>query len=574
MIGLNPFLCYKSSPLGRSLLSCKVLAYGVVVSICAFLAVGSFMLYRASHSLEGAVRNQKALAMQSRVDTANAAIEMWVSAHRSIIADWSRDTVVVSLVNELIKDPASPIELRENATLAAFREYIQPRIGLLEAQGFFIVGRNDISYGSMRNSNLGTVNFLTRYHPVLIEKVWNGQTVLIPPVPSDVSLDHRYSDASDYHSMFMATPVYGPDASPVAIMTLRFDSTKIVDRILRAGAFDTHEDAYAFDQHLRLVTQPASASASGGRGQNATSGMAQFFTSRVVVPGDGEYRAKPTKLAELALSARSGSLALGYISYHGQRVIGACRWNDDLAIGIACEVLENDALAQFRNARVLMRMLGISMSTLSIISIASSFVFLTFSRRSTNALRTDVLTGLANKRYIFQQLEIHMNAARRSEMPLSLIMIDVDHFKAYNDTYGHVRGDQCLKEVAKQLNGVCQRSTDLAGRFGGEEFVILLPMTNPVGAARVAWQIQERMRQAAIPHIASPVDEHVTLSIGVAVQDVDNSSQTPEELILEADTCLYEAKSNGRNRIIMAKPETAAERMHLGSRPPHIKQMP
>ena len=160
---------------------------------------------------------------------------------------------------------------------------------------------------------------------------------------------------------------------------------------------------------------------------------------------------------------------------------------------------------------------------------------------------TDALTGLANRRQFDAVLLVEWNRASRTQSPLSLLMVDIDHFKKYNDHYGHLTGDQCLRRVAATLLGCARRAGDFVARFGGEEFVLLLPGADLEEARDTAQQCLDRMRELALPHAASPVAAFVTLSIGVA-------SRTPEategvvSLINAADAAMYRAKSDGRAR--------------------------
>ncbi len=161
----------------------------------------------------------------------------------------------------------------------------------------------------------------------------------------------------------------------------------------------------------------------------------------------------------------------------------------------------------------------------------------------------DGLTGVANRRQFDIHLKREWQRLLRETEPISVIMCDVDFFKAYNDTYGHQVGDECLKQIAKILENCAQRSTDLASRYGGEEFVIVLPNTGIKGALQVADRIQHQMRALEIEHKKSEVSDYVTLSLGVACE-VPNHDRSPESLIKLADAALYEAKSQGRNCII------------------------
>ena len=176
-------------------------------------------------------------------------------------------------------------------------------------------------------------------------------------------------------------------------------------------------------------------------------------------------------------------------------------------------------------------------------------------REQTMELRSqtfaDGLTGIANRRHFDVAIEREHRRARRSGTPLSLLMIDIDHFKAYNDHYGHQKGDQCLIAVAAALDALLKRSTDLMARYGGEEFAMILPDTDTAQAAQMAEAIRARTEQLAIPHAHGGANGHVTVSIGVATQQADLAVDVAT-LIGAADGALYQAKKNGRNRAEVA----------------------
>lgn len=165
----------------------------------------------------------------------------------------------------------------------------------------------------------------------------------------------------------------------------------------------------------------------------------------------------------------------------------------------------------------------------------------------------DPLTGLANRRRFDQFLEFEWRRGIRHRSHLSLILMDVDHFKLYNDHYGHPQGDACLMAMAGVLRGVMHRSMDLSARYGGEEFVCVLPETDSEGALAVAERIRRAVEELAIPHARSLVADQVTLSLGVATM-IPLSGELPQELVKRADNALYQAKQAGRNRVVLHVP--------------------
>ena len=160
----------------------------------------------------------------------------------------------------------------------------------------------------------------------------------------------------------------------------------------------------------------------------------------------------------------------------------------------------------------------------------------------------DSLTGVANRRNFMETFDKEWKRGCRNKLSLSLIMIDVDFFKAYNDYYGHQAGDECLKNIALLLDEALARSGDMLARYGGEEFMIILPGTDIKGTAAVAEKLRKKVESAAIPHESSTINDYVTISLGIAAM-IPSVRKSKESLIGAADEALYKAKRNGRNRV-------------------------
>jgi diguanylate cyclase (GGDEF)-like protein len=164
----------------------------------------------------------------------------------------------------------------------------------------------------------------------------------------------------------------------------------------------------------------------------------------------------------------------------------------------------------------------------------------------------DGLTGLANRRLFDKTIKDELKRARRQKNSVAIIMADIDNFKAYNDTYGHQQGDQCLKKVASVLSDNAKRASDFAARYGGEEFALILPDTAESGAVKVAESIRKDILDLKLEHKNSSVDKYVTLSLGVS--SLKTEKEVNQELInsfiKKADQALYQAKENGKNQVV------------------------
>jgi diguanylate cyclase (GGDEF)-like protein len=165
---------------------------------------------------------------------------------------------------------------------------------------------------------------------------------------------------------------------------------------------------------------------------------------------------------------------------------------------------------------------------------------------------TDGLTGVANRRNFNDTVDAEWRRCARAGLPLSVIMIDIDHFKLYNDHYGHQAGDACLQQVSAAMKRCATRPQDLLARYGGEEFILLLPQEGADGTEVVANRILEEVRKLAIPHATSPTTPQITLSMGLATVLPPSDSTDPSALIRTADANLYRAKQTGRNRYCLS----------------------
>lgn len=167
----------------------------------------------------------------------------------------------------------------------------------------------------------------------------------------------------------------------------------------------------------------------------------------------------------------------------------------------------------------------------------------------------DPLTGLTNRRGLDLRLDEELRAARRDGQALTVILVDVDNFKQYNDSAGHLQGDECLRRIGQLLGSTCRRPRDLAARFGGEEFVIVLPGTSHSGAMLFAKGLRRTLHQLALPHPAHDGRQCVTISGGITTA-IPDSKTTLESLLSRADAALYTAKSLGRDRFFCFETQT------------------
>ncbi len=172
-------------------------------------------------------------------------------------------------------------------------------------------------------------------------------------------------------------------------------------------------------------------------------------------------------------------------------------------------------------------------------------------RQLTDLANVDELTGLGNRRLVNSALREEINRARRSGSEISVILMDVDYFKNYNDTYGHPAGDEVLQRLSDLMQRATSRAGEVVARYGGEEFIIVLPGASAASAMRTAHRLKELVMEEQIPHSSSEIADVITISQGIATVQPEGDLQ-PADLIRKADTALYQAKDDGRNAIAVA----------------------
>jgi diguanylate cyclase (GGDEF)-like protein len=243
----------------------------------------------------------------------------------------------------------------------------------------------------------------------------------------------------------------------------------------------------------------------------------------------------------------------------GRMRIGGYQRNHIFPVGVIAAVGREEALARW-NEEFVFRSSIIGLLILTIGSLG--WILAGALRRREHAeaelailATTDGLTGLANRRTFDRQLEAEWLRAARQKTPVSLLLIDVDQFKAYNDIYGHPAGDECLRNIAKTISEAARRPGDVAARYGGEELAILLPGADEADAAQIAEDLRAKVEALRVRHDANPPGCILTISIGSAtrIPSLDRSRIGPDHLITLADAALYRAKQNGRNCVASAK---------------------
>jgi len=541
-------------------------------------------------------------ALQTVLETTQDALSIWISQRKHNIQKLTALPEIRELTKALLKEPSDAISLRSNLHQTKLRHFMHRRLHELSDRGFFIVNPEMINIASTRNDNLGNKSLIHLQRPEYMKRLFQGETVFIPTIRSDVPLNDKQGQlTTDIPTIFIGNPVRDEHGKIIAVFFIHMDPFIHFIRITQIGRLGKTGETYAFDKQANLITESRFDKQLRRIGL-IEAGKKGILTIRIKNPGSNLLTASNSKKTllkkELTLMARNaiagdtGFNIDGYRDYRGVKVFGAWLWDNKMGFGLTTEIDMDEALQPFYATRlivvaVLTSTVALSFTLILILfnvrkqseqSLKKAYNELEFRvderthqlKKTRNELQLtneklsvlatiDPLTNLANRRYFDQHYKNEWSRCKRNHQPLSILMLDIDYFKAYNDNYGHPAGDACLKQISLILAGIhtASRPGDIVARYGGEEFIILLSGTPNKQAIDIANHISATIQKEDIPHENNNIDSinTLTVSIGIATES-DWDQDTPETLISMADKALYEAKKQGRNRVIASQNKT------------------
>lgn len=540
-----------------------------------FIALSQIKIESQKHNLK---------SLQTVNHTTQQALQIWVEFRKLDIIRAAKDTRILSFANKLIKLQEKHLDIVNSQPLRRLRLIMTKTLEPHSDNGFFIISKNRVNIASMRDENLGNLNLIHQQRQAYLDRVFAGETLLVPTVQSDVPLKTKSGTYVEHlPTIFIASPLFDKAGKVIAVLTFRLDPAKDFTRIIQLGRLGDTGETYAIDNQARLITE------SRFDYQLRRVGLINdndrgILTVRISDPGGNMLEGfvptvatdkwPLTLMAQSAIAKNTSHNIEGYRDYRGVKVIGAWSWNEKFGFGIATEININEAMRPYYKTRLVI----IIVSILTImLALSFSLFILWLDKRTKNKLNAanerleekvttrtkelaslnseleqlsllDGLTNIANRRMFDQTLNREWKISQRNQSTISLIMIDIDYFKEYNDSYGHQQGDACLIAISNILSSVTKRAIDLTARYGGEEFVLLLPDTNATHALLLAEKCRQRVLEEKIPHNASKINDIVTISLGIS-SIIASTEYRPHSLVKAADKLLYLAKSNGRNRV-------------------------
>ena len=517
--------------------------------------------------------------------TTQEAHHLWINYRIREVRELAKNKALTQYTKTLLKsnniNPDSP-------ALIKLREFIEPKLKPNNDKGFFIISPERISIASMRDTNLGTINLIQNNRKEFLDNAFSGATMFVPTFQSDVPLSQATINLKKKEpTSFIISPIVNNAKKTIAVLAIRIDPSAQFSRISQLGRLNNTGETYAFDKEGLLITESRFDHHLRKAGLISVNDTG-ILSIRISDPGGNLLKGyKPTVKAEKlpltlmaknATSGNSGSNVDGYRDYRGVNVVGAWIWDKNLGFGITTEIDADEALQPYYEARYTIIVALTLIATLSFLFV---FIALSLQKKSNEKLHqayneledriedrtkelniankelellsiTDGLTGLYNRRKFDEHIKTYLKIASRNKLSISILLLDIDYFKLFNDNYGHQAGDECIKEVAKALKNasMTNRPGDIVARYGGEEFIVMLLNSNDQHTNAIAQQILNNITSLKIPHDYKPPnnDNIVTVSIGTYIDHNITETSTPE-IIIKADEALYKAKEKGRNCI-------------------------
>jgi diguanylate cyclase (GGDEF)-like protein len=551
--------------------------YQIIITLL-LLALLSTILWFTLERIKSDSLTQIQDSLQTVTKTSHEALHIWIRHRKNDLKELAQEKAIIESTKALLSLHHNNQDIISSQALIGLRKIMMRKMATHHDIGFFIISPDFYNIASMRDSNINKQNIIFISRHSIINEVFVGNTLFIPPVESDVALLSPSGKLIDnLPTIFIASPIIDPSGEIIAVIAIRLELSRDFTNVTQLGRIGESGETYAFDnkgimlsnsrfidqlQHLGLV-------------KSRESGM---LSLRVADPGGNMLHGfKPKSLSDLpltymvqeALAGKVSTELKSYRDYRGVPVFGTWIWDESLGFGLTTEIDVDEALKPFYK----MRFSIISIMLLVVIvSFSVLFMFFQFELKAKLRLKKlhdnlevkviertkeleklstqDGLTGIANRRFFDQSLLAEWNRGLRNHQTLSLIIIDIDYFKRYNDHYGHQAGDECLKQVAKILTETTKRSGDVVARYGGEEFVLLLPNTTLKNAKDIANQCRNRILNANIDHAMTKVNNLTCVTISAGVSELMPSEGTQySELVAIADKNLYQAKHLHRNNV-------------------------
>ncbi|MBL1141500.1 MAG: GGDEF domain-containing protein [Proteobacteria bacterium] len=556
-------------------LSNKPVKFSLLIISIFIIFVISFAQFGLER-LKGYTKESVREKLQTVLISNHKTIHIWIDQRKSDVTNLTRNVELVNLVSNLIYEHQGRIKPLYVSTVSQLKKYLSSEINVNSDVEFYVVSKNGRTVASNQGGQVGKINFLQTQAREDFNRVFKGESVFI-----------SLADSGDTYNYFIVSPILNQRGVSFAAIVVKIDPSIEFSSITNLGRLGVSGETYAFNKTGVLITETRFSNIAEvhiNDSGNDTKDKVSFFDIKIA--SDSGENESGSRLKR-AIEGDASFYIDDYRNYRGANVMGAWLWDDELGFGLATEIVFSEGMQSYHEIKNIIIIVLCLTALLSIIL----FVLIQISQKDSErklkkayalleqrviertkelqgakdnlvkvnkeleTLSTiDGLTDVFNRRYFDLHLDKEWKHCVRDEKSITIIMFDIDCFKNYNDTYGHQKGDECLKAIGHMLktSGLANRPGDLVARYGGEEFIILLVDASIKYAAYISNKVRNCIRELKIPHETSIVSDDfkfVTVSLGYA-RLINEGNYSPADLIKFADEALYLAKAQGRDCVI------------------------
>jgi len=555
--------------------------------IVVLISISKFALER----LERQTKNEVKETLQTILHANQRTLHIWIEQRKIDIATLAKKRQLVALTSNLLNQRKSNLQGLYTSTLAEVKRYLSPELEKNNDMEFYILSK-DRSIVASNNSNINNTDFIYESNKKLLNNVFNGKTEFIS-ILSDVNLVSNVSIEKSVEGYYVVSPMQDVLGKVIAVLAIKIDPKKEFTQITHLGRLRESGETYAFNLNGEMITGSRFLHNFLERG--LISKNEEELIIRIADPGFNlleEMKSFNINLSRpltvMALSAIQGNASFnveGYRDYRGVKVMGVWLWDRDLNFGLTTEIDYAEGMQEYYEIKhTLIAILLMAVVLSIILFIVIQMLQRESKRKLTNAYAelesrvfertkeledakskltkvneelevlsiTDGLTGISNRRNFDNHLDKEWRNSLREDMSVTIIMFDIDNFKNYNDTYGHQKGDDCIKQIANMLKkrNLANRPGDLVARYGGEEFIVVLKNASAQHSKLIANKILKGVAELKIPHDTTTVENYKTVSVSVGYAREEKLHINQQNALIEkADEALYKAKETGRNKV-------------------------
>ncbi|WP_298445160.1 sensor domain-containing diguanylate cyclase [uncultured Ferrimonas sp.] len=492
-----------------------------------FALIFNTSIYATKVDLEQRTSMNVSSTIETLLKTTEEALLIWVDNEITTLRNFvGYYPAWASMVQQLTPMKDDFIQLMAAPAQARLRQDLSLLLTNKGYLSFYLLSADFTTLAAHVDSELGRKRLAAvLQQPKLLTQLQQGQALFV---------NHLLQDGSDRRSqLYIVQALLDSDKQVLGYFLFELNPALQFSKMLHLGRFGSTGETYAFDQQGRLLSD--SRFVSSNRGDHGVLpvrlSMARTRSDNVVV------KTKP--LAAIHQGRWHGIDTEGYLDYRNIDVVGAWQWLEALQLGLVTEIDSGEAFFNLNETKIA---LAASQVLTNVLLLFTTLLNLRRQEQIRRFTLIDPLTEIGNRKYLETELGRILNEGKRNQLPATVMMLDIDKFKPYNDEFGHPQGDVALKQIATAIKLAVPRSTDIVARYGGEEFCVVLPFTDGAQAQVVANKILAAVAAQQLTPSSKANHSYVSISVGY-YSAIPDAHTTPQQCLQLADVALYQAKA-------------------------------